>query len=244
VIGLLFILTVSGAMAGGQVTVPAPKPMVKTSRKPVAKPVEMLKCKPAGTKEENKVREAAESLNLSDHEVLSRLIFSEALSTGYWSKRCNAPSVESLMEAIAWGVMNRVANYSPNRDDPKPDAIFHVIFAQKQFSTSFSSYNDNPFAKAFLCPLEARRYLEKVESTEEAYDIYTKAKETAAGVLVKYQQSGIPALFANITHFFYGYSEFGGGARPAWAKDPDPAKNKGYVQLISGEKPCAEFYRR
>ncbi|NJM10454.1 MAG: hypothetical protein HC883_06310 [Bdellovibrionaceae bacterium] len=146
------------------------------------------------------------------------------------------------MEAIGWGVMNRVNNYSPKRDDPKPDAIYHVIFGQKQFSTSFSSYNNNPFAKAFLCPLAAKSYLDKIGSKEEAYDIFMVAKEVAARILEKYQRTGVDPAYTKVTHFFYPYSEFGGDKRPPWAKDPDPVKNKGYMKRLAGGKPCVEFY--
>lgn len=233
----LFIFLLSATTAVAQ------NPAGKDS-KPFIRPTELLKCKTPSAKEENRVREAAESANFSDHEVLARLIFSESLSTGYWSKSCFAPNAQALMEAIGWGVMNRVAKYSPNRNDPKPDAIFHVVFAQRQFRTSFSAYKDNPFAKAFLCPMEAEKYLKKVEASEDPYDIYSMAKEVAAKILDKYQRDGIDPAFAHITHFFYPQSEFGGSQRPTWAKDPVPTKNKGYLPIISGEKPCAEFYRR
>lgn len=210
----------------------------------VAKPTQLLKCKPAPKAEETKAREASEEENFSDHEVLARLIFSETLSTGYYKKVCEAASDEALMEAIGWGVVNRVDKYSPKRDDPKPDAFFHIVFQPRQFRTSFSGKNDNPYARYFLCPDLAAEYFQKAESTENALAVYAKAKEVAARIIDTYQRSGLPTNYSKITHFFFPHSDQGGNTRPSWAKDPDPKKNKGYVNVLNVEKPCAEFYRR
>ncbi len=210
----------------------------------MSKPVELMKCKPAASKQEVKAREAAETQNLSDHEVLGRLIYAETLATGYFAQKCNAESVESLMNAIGWVVMNRVDKYSPKRDDPKPDAIFHVVFQPKQFSTAFTSKNSNPFARAFLCPLEGEKYLKEVKSEKEAFELYSRAKEVAARILDKYQRNGIDVLHSKITNFYFPHSDLAGEERPAWAKNADPTKNKGFVRVIDGEKPCAELYKR
>lgn len=236
--GLLFLAGVACSVALAQ----APKPG-GAERAPLIKPIDLLKCKPASSQEEAKAREAAEIQNFSDHEVLGRLIYSEGLATGFFAQKCKSPSADSLMEAIGWVVLNRVDKYSPRRDDPKSDALFHVVFAKNQFATSFRG-KSNPFARAFLCPLEAQKYLESVKSTDNAYSIYQQAKEIAAKLLDKYQRGGIDVRFSKLNHFFFPYSESGGGKRPTWAKDPDPAKNPGYVKIIEGEKPCAEFYKR
>jgi hypothetical protein len=209
----------------------------------VDKPVELLKCKPASNREEKAAQTAAEIENFSDHESFARLILSETLSTGYVTGQCEAPGIDGLMEAIAWGVINRVQKYSPKKDDPKPDAYSHVIYQPKQFSSSFSGKNNNPFAVIFLCPMKARAYLEKAGSKEDAFSFYNRAKKVASEVMDKYQRSGIPAANSKLSLFFYPHSEFSPG-RPAWAKDPDPAKNKGYVNLFGGPKPCVEFYQR
>lgn len=214
------------------------------TRTSILKPTELLKCNSPSAKEETKVREAAEAVNFSDHEVLGRLIFTETMVTGFFAKKCSAASAESLMEAIGWLIINRVDKYSPKRDDPKPDAIFHEVFARKGFSSSFSSKDNNPFARSFLCPLESQKYLESAKSTDEGYSLYVQAKEVAARILDKYTRTGIDPRFSKVRNVFYPYSEFGGQERPSWAKDPDPAKNKGFVKLVEGEKPCAEFYKK
>lgn len=214
-------------------------PKVRT----VDKPVELLKCKPALRKEEAAALAAAEDENFNDHESFTRLILAETLSTGYISGKCEAPGIDGLMEAIAWGVINRVKKYSPNKEDPKADAYTHVIYQPKQFTTSFSGKNKNPFAVIFLCPLKAKEYLEKAGSKEDAFTLYTRAKKAASEVMDRYQRSGIPAANVKLSQFFYPYSEFS-NERPAWAKDPDPTKNKGYVNLFNSPKPCVEFYQR
>ncbi len=253
--GLLLFAVLSGPASFAQspppeslgsppATAKAPAKATVRSRKPVTKPIEIMKCKPASSQEEAKAREAAEALNFSDHEVLSRLIFSETLATGYFANRCDAPGAEVLMEAIGWTIINRVDKYSPKRDDPKPDAIFHVVFQRRQFSTSFSAKNENPFARSFLCPFEAQKYLDGVSSPEDGYSLYVEAKEVAARILDQYQRKGINVRFSRVSNMYYPYSEFAGQVRPSWAKDPDPMKNKGFVKLIEGEKPCAEFYKK
>lgn len=206
-------------------------------------PFELLKCKPAEKKPENAARVAAEGQNFSDHESFSRLVLSESLSTGFFAGRCEAPSVEALMESIAWGIINRVKKYSPSKDDPKPDAYSYVIYQPKQFSPSFSPAEANPFSRIFLCPYKSAEYLQKSGSKEESLALYSKAKEVSARVMDSYQRSGIPVANAKLTQFFYPHSEFA-AERPAWAKDADPTKNKGYVNVLGGEKPCVEFYQR
>ncbi len=50
--------------------------------------VELGNCKPARSDEESSARKLAEAQGLSKEEILARLIFAEALSTGYWNARC------------------------------------------------------------------------------------------------------------------------------------------------------------
>ncbi len=211
-------------------------------------PVELNRCKAQSEKdkpEEVFAREAAEGANLSDHEVLGRLLLAEAVASGYVSKRCNAANLQSLMEGFGWVVINRVQKISPDKDDPKPDAFYNVIFEPRQFRTSFSASANNSVSKIFLCPTEVKTYVEQAGTgLEAALSVYKQAKEVAARIMETYQKSGIPAEYARITHYFLPYAEFMGAQRPKWAKNPSPAKNKGYVDLLKQPvKPCAEFYR-
>jgi len=215
---------------------------------PSAFPVELNRCKPrvmSDKPEEDVAREAAEAANLSDHEALARLILTEAVASGFLSKRCQAGSPKELMEAFGWVVLNRVHRISPNSEDPVPDAYYNVIFARAQFRSSFSSSSRNPYSKIFLCPLEVKTYLQHAGTgVEGALVLHRQAREVAARVIEIYQKSGIPKEFAGITNFYLPYQEPIESNRPAWAKDSDPTKNKGYVDLIKvASKPCAEFYK-
>lgn len=210
-------------------------------------PSELNKCKPRtekGKTEEEFAREAAEAANFNDHEVFARLILSETLASGILSKRCNAANQGALMEAIGWAVMVRVDKLSPDREDPKPDAFYNVIFEPRQFRTSFSGATTNPFSKIFLCPTEAKNYTQPgATGVEGALAIYKQAKDVAAKIMETYQKSGIPADRAKISNYFLPYSEVN-AERPKWAKNPDPTKNKGHVDVLKiADKPCAEFYR-
>ena len=223
-------------------------PVVQHMHAPFVQPVSLNRCKvkkDAGRTEEAVVREAAEaaSPSLRDHEVLARLIFSESLATGFWEKKCAAPSARALMEAIGWTVMNRVAKEKTAEGEAKQDAVFNVVFKPGQFRTSFALHKENGFAVAYICPMRMADYLKKHEAVETVVELYRSAREAAALVISKYQKSGLPKEFTGITNYFLPHAEFGGSRRPRWAAETDPAKNKGYVNLLGVQNPCAEFYR-
>ena len=218
---------------------------VTKSNKPIQyAEIELGNCKPQEdlkTKsEEGFAKAEAEKNDLPKEEILARLIYSETLSTGYWHGLCSAPSVESMMEGIGWGVMKRVQAKSKSQLDPYKEAIF----ALKQFRTSFSGKKQNAFAEAFLCPLKSDTYLSKATVKSEAAVLYKQAQDTAKKMIATYEKSALPAEYKKITNFFYPKSEFFGEMRPSWAKDPDAAKNKGYKNILKVDKnPCIEFYQ-
>lgn len=190
--------------------------------------------------EETFARKEAEKAGLSKEEILARLIYSESLSSGYWNKKCQAKSGDDVMAAVGWGVMNRVKG----KMKTSLDAYSDVVFAKMQFRTSFSSKNDNPFAAAFLCPAKSQGYLDQCSDKPSADKLYRTAQDTAKKIIDEYEKSGIPTNYKGVTNFFYPQSEFFGEMRPAWAKNPDPTKNKGYVNILNvTEKPCVEYYR-
>jgi hypothetical protein len=199
------------------------------------KPQEDLKTK----SEEGFAKAEAEKNDLPKEEMLARLIYSESLSTGYWHGHCEAPSVKSVMKGIGWGVMKRVTAKAKSQLDPYKEAIF----APKQFRTSFSGKKENAFAEAFLCPLKSDSYLDKSTINIGAAALYKQAQDIAKEIIVNYEKSGLPTEYKKITNFFYPKSEFFGEMRPAWAKDKDPSKNKGYKNILEvKQNPCIEFY--
>jgi hypothetical protein len=211
-----------------------------------AVPTELAGCQPGAagaSSEEARARKEAEKAKLSDSEVLARLIFSEALSSGYWRGLCKAPSTEALFEGIGWGVVNRVKKAGG------ANPYFETIFARGQFRTSFSSAKKeidgfsgkitNPFAVAFLCPHRAQTYLNHSSQQPSAIILFGKAMSVAKQITAT---NNIPEKYRGITNFFYPKSEFFGEMRPAWAKNPVASKNKGYRDLLGVDKPCVEFY--
>ena len=99
-------------------------------------------------------RDAADSVEfvaakakLSQKELLARLVYAEALSTGFGDD----PLVH---EAIAWGVMNRVrlAERSESMMKSYGSGIRGVIFKKGQFNPAVSP--KSTFSKDFLCPKE------------------------------------------------------------------------------------------
>lgn len=212
---------------------------------------ELLHCQPPGsapTGEEAVVRQAAEAAGLDGREVLARLVFAEALSTGYWSGRCQAAAGgESLFEGVAWGVARRIVErVGRGKVGAVPDkAVFDVVFGRNQFRTSFSGRGKpNPFAQALLCPLSAQAYLKQAG---DAQTLFAQARQTADRVLAAlddhYRQGTAlshPAFRAS--NFFYPHSERFGELRPAWAANPDAKLNRGYLALSRDERPCIEYY--
>lgn len=206
--------------------------------------VELGSCKPQvdpkTNTEEAFARSEAEKAGLSKEELLARLIYSEALSTGYWKRGCNANSEDAIMESIGWGIMNRVKK----KANSSLDAYSDVIFGKSQFRTSFSGKKGNPFAEAFLCPLKSQSYLDLTPEKPNANNLYKKSHTIANNIIVEYEKNGLPKEYKGITNFFYPHSEFFGEMRPSWAKEKDATKNKGYLNTLKvTEKPCVESYR-
>lgn len=194
---------------------------------------------PKTNTEEAFARAEAEKADLSKEELLARLIYSESLSTGYWNGRCNSKSEEDIMTAIGWGIMNRVKGKAKSSLDP----YSKVIFARRQFSTSFSTAKTNPFAEAFLCPLKSEDYLSKALKKASATELFKKSQKIANDVITEYEKSGLPKKYKGITYIFYPQSEYS-AKRQSWAKNDDPTKNKGYFNILDiAEAPCVEAYR-
>ncbi len=93
------------------------------------------------------VEYTAAKARLSPKELLARLVYAEALSTGFGDD----PLVH---EAIAWGVMNRVrlAERSESARRSYGSGIRGVAFKKGQFNPAVSPRS--PFSRDFLCPKE------------------------------------------------------------------------------------------
>lgn len=238
---LLFLLVFGLFCYAGETAPPGGSALVTSKDTGVVelggcKPQKLSKDKP----EEIFARKEAERAGISKEEILARIIYSESLSSGYWKGKCQAHSGEDVMKAVGWGIINRVKKKAKS----SLDAYSDVVFANKQFRTSFSSKKENPFAAAFLCPLKSQAYLDHCTEKPSADKLYKEAQGTAKKIIEDYELSGIPEDYKGITNFFYPQSEFFGQMRPSWAKNPNPVKNKGYVNILNvADIPCVEYYR-
>jgi len=100
-----------------------------------------------GREPSDTVEYAAAKAKLAPKELLARLVYAEALSTGFGDD----PLVH---EAIAWGVMNRVrlAERSESMKRSFGSGIRGVVFRKGQFNPAVSPRS--AFSKDFLCPKE------------------------------------------------------------------------------------------
>ncbi len=107
------------------------------------------------------VEYVAAKAKLSPAELLARLVYAEALSTGIGDD----PLVH---EAIAWGVMNRVrlAERSESAKRSYGSGIRGVVFKKGQFNPAVSPRS--PFSKDFLCPKERALWQMAVEAAGKA----------------------------------------------------------------------------
>ena len=107
------------------------------------------------------VEYVAAKAKLSSKDLLARLVYAEALSTGFGDD----PLVH---EAIAWGVMNRVrlAEHSASSKRSYGSGIRGVVFKKGQFNPAVSA--KSPFSKDFLCPKERALWRMALEAAGKA----------------------------------------------------------------------------
>ena len=99
--------------------------------------------------------------NISDQELLARLVYAEGLSTGFADDQL-------VYDAIARGVMNRVrlGESSQSMKRTYGQGIQGVIFKKGQFNPAISKRS--PFSKAFLCPDHASHWSMAKAAAERA----------------------------------------------------------------------------
>lgn len=157
---------------------------------------------------ENNARQLAVKYQLTDQEVLARLIFSEGLSTGCLNhKVCsNVGSFkEHVFNKIGLGIALRIKNN-----------IYDVVFKKSQFRTSFSpkmsGKKKNIFAHFFLCPEASESYL---KDSDIRYDDLFQNAFIVAGDII--HSKSIPSDYKKVTNFFYPKSPVFGEITPRWA---------------------------
>ena len=98
---------------------------------------------------------------IADQELLARLVYAEAWSTGF-------PDDQAVYDGIAWGVINRVrlGEYAQNFQHTYGRGVRGVIFKKGQFNPAISKRS--PFAKGFLCPDHPGRWGMAKSAAEKA----------------------------------------------------------------------------
>jgi hypothetical protein len=143
----------------------------------------------------------AAKAKLSPKELLARLVYAEALSTGIGDD----PLVH---EAIAWGVMNRVrlAERSESMKRSYGSGIRGVVFKKGQFNPAVSL--KSPFSKDFMCPKERAIWRLSLEAAGKAM-----AGEKNPFIQTSWEQENHLSLVVN---FYYPKSIQAKGPYPPW----------------------------
>jgi hypothetical protein len=160
---------------------------------------DMPKCLPKDSSDS--VEFAAAKAKLSQKELLARLVYAEALSTGFGDD----PLVH---EAIAWGVMNRVrlAEHSESMKRSYGSGIRGVVFKKGQFNPAVSP--KSPFSRDFLCPKERTLWRLALEAAGKAM-----AGEKNPFIQIPWEQEHNLSLVVN---FYYSKSVLADGPYPPW----------------------------
>jgi hypothetical protein len=147
------------------------------------------------------VEYVAAKAKLSPKELLARLVYAEALSTGFGDDAL-------VHEAIAWGVMNRVrlAERSESAKRSYGSGIRGVVFKKGQFNPAVSPKSQ--FSKDFLCPKERALWRMALEAAGKAM-----AGERNPLIQSMWEQENHLSLVVN---FYYPKSVQAKGTRAPW----------------------------
>lgn len=96
-------------------------------------------------------RSAIDQIHPVEEELLARLVYAEATSTGFADDK-------RVHQGIAWGVMNRVrlGEISASAARQYGRGVAGVIFKPSQFNPAVSQRS--PYSKEFLCPKDIARW--------------------------------------------------------------------------------------
>lgn len=143
----------------------------------------------------------AAKAKLSEKELLARLVYAEALSTGFGDDAL-------VHEAIAWGVMNRVrlAGRSESMKKSYGSGIRGVVFKKGQFNPAVSL--KSPFSRDFMCPKERTIWRLAVAAAGKAM-----AGERNPLIQTPWEQEHSLSLVVN---FYYPKSMQAKGPYPPW----------------------------
>jgi hypothetical protein len=189
-------------------------------------------------------QDVIEKAKISDHEILSRLVFAEGISTNFGSHDVCKSQSSMIFESIAWGVMNRVriSEKIPAFQKEFGKGIVGVVFKPGQFNPAVSKRSQ--FSKFFLCPSDAPGWAENWRKAEESAQRAIQSPSENPFLETDWErQNGM----SWVVQFYYPKSIQATLVPPHWA---DVSKNsKTFVRkvqingsLLSTE--CIWFFRR
>jgi len=170
---------------------------------------------------------------LSDTEVLARLAFAEGISTA-----CAAKQPE-VIQAIAWGVMNRVrlGQATPQLARKYGDSVRAVVFKPGQFNPAVSK--GSRFASYFRCPSQAPGWEPLWATAQEAAHTALTAPNRNPFLQTEWEiQHGISL----VAHFYYPKSEQATPRPPSWVRN-DAMVRQAMIKEQSFSNECVWFIR-
>lgn len=177
---------------------------------------------------------------LTDFEILARLVFAEGISTNL--EKCGKYG-SSLFESLAWGVENRVALAKANPAYAKMfgSGIHGVIFKKAQFNPAVSKKSS--YSKLFLCPTEHPEWKKLWAYSTDAADKVLQTPKKNPFLKAGPQKHGVSA----VTHFYYPHSSQATQPPVAWADLSKDAAKKAFVKGVSIEghsysNECVQFF--
>lgn len=191
----------------------------------------------------NTIQQVMEEVKIEDSELLARLVFAESLSTGVHRDPICRGLEREILEAITWGVFNRVhlAAKKPRFQKKYGDGLAGVIFKKGQFNPAIS--HRSRFSKYFLCP-------SRWPDWERLWGVAMAAVGKASQYPLKNpflltvweKKEGLSL----VTHFYYPKSSQKSATLPKWVDISDGSTTLVRDLYISGAhiKPeCIYFFR-
>lgn len=174
-------------------------------------------------------REAVARSEVPELELLGRLVYAEATSTGF-------PDDPRVASAIAWGVMNRVrlAEAHPRLERSYGAGIAGVVFKDGQFNPAVSPRSR--FSGDFLCPRHDARWETVMDAARTAW-----AGEGNPFIDTEWEREHGLSLVVN---YYYPASEQARGDVAPWEND-GRLRFIGEVELDGGALSAdrVRFYR-
>ncbi len=180
-----------------------------------------------------------QSVQLSESEILTRLIFAEGISTGFSHQtECRELGPE-IFKSIGYGVRARV-EMGQNSSSAKKrfgDSYQSVIFKKGQFNPAVSSRSK--YSEYFLCPQKHNSWPTYWNWATLAAEEVIDGKVMSPLLINDFEKSTGLSL---VSHFYYPSSSQATPSGPSWRDNSKRIENL----LVDGKQiphTCIEFFR-